>query len=135
MKASIRRLVRARAGRRCEYCRLHEDDLPLFPFHIEHILPKKHGGTDNPKSLGWSCHYCNLAKSSNLSGRDVETGRIVVLFNPRRQRWRRHFAWDGTRLVGLTPCGRATIAVMNINKSHRIELRELLMDAGLFPPD
>ena len=134
MKASIRRRVRARANRRCEYCRLHEDDLPLFPFHIEHILPKKHGGTDDPKTLAWSCHYCNLAKSSNLSGRDKVTGRIVVLFNPRRQRWDRHFEWDGASLVGRTPCGRATIAVMNINMAHRVEMRELLIEAGLFPP-
>lgn len=112
MKASTRALVRSRAARRCEYCRLHEDDLPLYAFHIEHILPKKHGGTDAPKLLAWSCQYCNLAKSSNLSGRDTVTGRIVVLFNPRRQRWQRHFTWDGPRLVGLTPCGRATIAVV-----------------------
>ena len=74
MKASIRALVRSRAARRCEYCRLHEDDLPLFSFHIEHILPKKHGGADDPKLLAWSCHFCNLAKSSNLSGRDTVTG-------------------------------------------------------------
>ncbi|OAI46735.1 hypothetical protein AYO44_10850 [Planctomycetaceae bacterium SCGC AG-212-F19] len=135
MKASTRALVRARAARRCEYCRLHEDDLPLFSFHIEHILPKKHGGTDDPRSLAWSCHHCNLAKSSNLSGRDTATGRIVVLFNPRRQRWHRHFAWDGPRLVGLTSCGRATIAVFNMNVAHRIDLRQLLIEAGLFPPD
>ena len=135
MKAAIRALVRARAGQHCEYCRLHESDLPLFPFHIEHIVPKKHGGTDDPKSLAWSCHYCNLSKSSNLSGRDPETCRIVVLYNPRRQRWERHFAWDGPVLVGLTPCGRATIAVMNTNVRHRIGLRELLMEAGRFPPD
>ncbi len=135
MKASTRSLVRSRAGRRCEYCRLHESDLPLFPFHIEHILPKKHGGTDDPRMLAWSCHHCNLAKSSNLSGRDSVTGRIVVLFNPRRQRWKRHFAWDGPRLVGLTPCGRATIAVLNVNAAHRIGLRELLIEAGRFPPD
>jgi hypothetical protein len=135
MKASVRALVRSRAGRRCEYCRLHEDDLPLFSFHIEHILPKKHGGTDDPKLLAWSCHFCNLAKSSNLSGRDSLTGRIVVLFNPRRQRWHRQFEWDGPRLVGLTPCGRATIAVLNINAAHRIDLREFLIEAGLFPPD
>jgi hypothetical protein len=135
MKASIRALVRSRARRRCEYCRLHEDDLPAFPFHVEHILPIKHGGTDDPKTLAWSCHYCNLAKSSNLSGRDVETGRIVQLFNPRRQRWKRHFTWDGAVLTGLTPRGRATIAVMNINTPHRIDLRELLIEAGLFPAD
>jgi hypothetical protein len=94
MKRSLRALVRLRADRRCEYCRLHEDDLPLFAFHVEHIVPKKHGGTDDPGGLAWACHYCNLAKSSNLSGRDALTGRIVRLFNPRRQRWRRHFAWD-----------------------------------------
>ena len=135
MKRSTRVLVRARAERRCEYCRLHEDDLPLFTFHIEHILPKKHGGTDDPTHLAWSCLHCNLAKSSNLSGRDPLTGRIVVLFNPRRQRWKRHFEWDGPRLVGLTPCGRVTIGVLNINAAHRIDLRELLIEAGLFQPE
>jgi len=135
MKRSLLAMARARAGQRCEYCRLHESDLPLFPFHIEHIVPKKHGGKDEPKSLDWSCHYCNLAKSSNLSGRDSETGRIVTLFNPRRQRWTRHFVWEGPLLIGLTPCGRATLAVMNINAAHRVELREMLIEAELFPPD
>jgi hypothetical protein len=62
------------------------------------------------------------------------TGRVVVLFNPRRQRWSRHFEWEGARLVGLTPCGRATIDVLNINARHRIELRELLILGGVFPP-
>jgi hypothetical protein len=135
MKATTRALVRSRAGQRCEYCRLHETDLPLFSFHVEHILPKKHGGTDDLKTLAWSCQYCNLAKSSNLSGRDSVTGRIVVLFNPRRQRWHRHFDWLGPRLVGLTPCGRATISVLNMNAAHRIELRALLIGTRRFPPD
>lgn len=108
----------------------------MIPFHIEHILPKKHGGTDDPKMLAWSCNYCNLCKSSNLSGRDVMTGRITVLFNPRRQSWKRHFSSEGPQLlVGLISCGRATIAVMNINAKHRIELRKLLMAAGSFPPE
>jgi len=135
MKKPTRALVRSRAARRCEYCRLHEDDLPLFSFHVEHVLPKKHGGTDDPKLLAWSCQYCNLAKSSNLSGRDAVTGRIVVLFNPRRQRWQRHFAWEGPVLVGLTPCGRATIAVLNMNVPHRIDLRALLIETERFPPE
>ena len=135
MRESLRAFVRLRARRRCEYCRFHEDDLPMWSFHVEHILPRKHGGIDDPDQLAWSCHYCNLAKSSNLSGRDPETGRIVVLFNPRRQRWVRHFAWEGSYLVGLTPCGRATIAVLNINAPLRIDIRNLLIEAGLFPPE
>jgi len=135
MRALVRRLVRQRAANRCEYCPLHENDSPLFPFHIEHILPIKHGGTDNPRQLAWACIHCNLAKSSNLSGRDPATRRIVVLFNPRRQKWRRHFQWSGPRLLGLTACGRATIAVMNINAKRRIELRRLLIEAKRFRTD
>ena len=135
MRRSVRLLVQRRAGSRCEYCKLHERDQPLLAFHIEHIIPKKHHGSDEPDNLAWSCHDCNLAKSSNLSGIDETTGRVVVLFNPRRNRWGRHFAWIGAELLGTTPCGRATIDVLNINAPHRVDLRELLIIAGVFPPD
>lgn len=134
MKASLRAQVRARAGRRCEYCRLHEDDLPFWPFHAEHVIARKHGGTDAPGNLAWSCHHCNLAKSSNLSGRDPKTGKIVPLFHPRTQRWSRHFRWDGPRCVGRTASGRATVAVLNMNVSHRVSLRRMLIRDALFPP-
>lgn len=85
MKQAVRTFVRLRAGKRCEYCQLHESDQPLLSFHIEHIVARKHHGDDDPKNLAWSCLECKLSKSSNLSGRDMVTGRIVVLFNPRRQ--------------------------------------------------
>ncbi len=62
----------------------------------------------------WSCQYWNLSKSSNLTGRDPITRRAVLLFNARRQRWSRHFLWDGPVLVGRTGHGRATIDVLNI---------------------
>lgn len=124
-----------RAGRRCEYCQLHESDQPLLSFHTEHIIAKKHHGSDDSDNLAWACLECNAAKSSNLSGRDMVTGRVVLLFNPRRQRWKRHFAWTGALLSGLTPCGRATLDVLNINAPHRTELRELLIVAGVFPPE
>jgi hypothetical protein len=135
MKRSVRRFVRLRAGQRCEYCRLHETDQPLLPFHLEHIVAKKHHGSDATNNLAWACLECNVAKSSNLSGRDMLTGRVVVLFNPRRQRWHRHFTWQAAWLVGLTPCGRATIDVLEMNAAHRVELRELLIEAGTFPPE
>jgi hypothetical protein len=35
----------------------------------------------------------------------------------------------------LTACGRATIDVLNINAPYRIDLRELLIIAGRFPPE
>jgi hypothetical protein len=37
-------------------------------------------------------------------------------------------------LVGLTPTGRATIAVLEINLEYRVHFRQALIDEGLFPP-
>jgi hypothetical protein len=48
MNSALRALVRERAGRRCEYCRLHEDDADFLTFHVEHVVAKQHGGTDDP---------------------------------------------------------------------------------------
>jgi hypothetical protein len=41
MKPSLRAFVRKRAGRRCEYCQLHEDDDDFFSFHVEHVIAKR----------------------------------------------------------------------------------------------
>ena len=131
MNAALRRFVQARAASRCEYCRIHEDD-EVFTFHVEHIIAKKHDGSNEPANLAWSCHSCNLAKSSNLSG--WLHGEVVTLFHPRRQNWKRHFWWDGPRLVGRTKCGRATIRVLNINAEDRVDLRRILIALGGFPP-
>jgi hypothetical protein len=37
MDAATQEAVRRRAGHRCEYCRVHQFDDPLFPFHVEHM--------------------------------------------------------------------------------------------------
>jgi hypothetical protein len=131
MNARTRRLVQARAGSRCEYCRIHENDEP-YAFHLEHIVAKKHGGSDALRNLAWSCQSCNLAKSVSLSG--WLRGQVVPLFHPRRQNWQRHFQWNGPRLVGKTKCGRATVRVLNINAEDRVDLRRLLISLGDFPP-
>jgi len=95
MATSLRNRIRMRAENRCEYCRISQEDVPHFPFHIEHIIARKHFGTNHTSNLCWSCQLCNLFKSSNLSGVDRATGRVVRLFHPRRQKWKRHFAWNG----------------------------------------
>jgi hypothetical protein len=128
MKRSLRQFVRDRAQRRCEYCHIPDSAAPAAAFHAEHVIAKQHRGADGPKNRAWSCHRCNLKKGPNLSGRDPLTGSIVLLFNPRRQRWRRHFQWAGAILVGRTRTGRATIDVLGINEPHRVELRQALLD-------
>ena len=132
MNAATRRLVRRRAGNRCEYCRMHQDDDPLLSFHVEHVIAKQHRGTDHPSNLAWSCNKCNRAKGPNLSGRIND--ETVPLFHPRRQKWARHFRWVGPKVVGKTKTGKVTVLVLNLNAGERIILRETLIAAGMFPP-
>jgi hypothetical protein len=134
MDESTREQVRRRAGQRCEYCRLHEDDDLLFAFHVEHIIARQHGGTDSPSNLALSCHQDNLHKGPNLTGIDPVSKKLTRLFNPRRHKWSRHFRWDGSILVGRTAIGRTTVAVLGMNSPHRITLREALIVAGRVPP-
>jgi hypothetical protein len=133
MDAALRALVRERAGRRCEYCRLHEDDADFLAFHIEHIIARQHGGTDDPDGLCYACSECNWAKGPNLAG--LLDGKLYPLFNPRAQSWKRHFRWHHTTWVGKTKTGIVTVRVLNINEPSRVMLCENLFFEGRFPPD
>jgi len=122
----IRKRVRERAGRLCEYCRIEEVQQPVVPHHVEHIIPRKHGGGNEQENLAFACYYCNLHKASNLTRIDPQTNAIVVLFNPRTQTWQEEFAMSGPIVVGLTPCGRATVRVLAMNDRERIDIRSVL---------
>ncbi len=123
MTEKVRRKVRERAGNRCEYCGLNQEDSPLASLHIEHIRPKKHGGTDDETNLCLACIDCNLRKGANLTGIDPDTDAITELFHPRRDMWRDHFEWQGIRIIGRSPIGRATVVVLNLNSEDRLALR------------
>jgi hypothetical protein len=91
MSATLERLVWKRAGGRCEYCVLPQKFHPQ-PFHIDHIRAKQHGGKGAAINLCLACAWCNAHKGPNLSSVDPETDTVVVLFNPRVNRWKDHFA-------------------------------------------
>jgi putative hemolysin len=132
MDAGTRRQVRQRAGERCEYCRL-PDSADEWPFHVDHIIARVHGGTNDLSNLSWSCTQCNLHKSSNIASVDAESGHRVDLFHPRSDVWSDHFVIqsDG-RIDGLTPTGRATARLLDMNGSPQLELRRELIDLGEF---
>jgi hypothetical protein len=134
MDGALRSTVRRRARGRCEYCLLSEADAPVTPFQVEHIVAPQHGGPTRLSNLALACHHCNLHKGTNLSGIDPRTRKAVRLFRPRRMKWVRHFRWDGALLIGRTPTGRATIAVLEMNHENPINLRQALIEAGAFPP-
>ena len=133
MDEALERLIWERAGGRCEYCQLSELDLPL-PLEIDHIVARQHGGRLIAGNLALACFACNHHKGPNLAGIDPLTKRLVRLFHPRRHSWQYHFRWEGPELVGRTAIGRATVVVLAINLPHRVELREALMEEGVFPP-
>jgi 5-methylcytosine-specific restriction endonuclease McrA len=115
--------VRKRAENTCEYCRLNQDDSPLAALHVEHIIPKSHGGTDDMDNLALACIDCNLHKGTNLTGIDPETNRVTALFHPRKHKWDDHFEWRGVYLLGKTSIGRTTVRVLNMNSDDQIALR------------
>lgn len=129
MDANTRQLVRRRAGDVCEYCRIPQEATPLIPFHIEHIVAKQHGGEDDPSRLALACR-CNAYKGPNLTSIDPHSGDVVSLFDPRQDTWKDHFIFRGGAIVGLTPTGRATVRLLNMNDPRRVDLRDEWLAEG-----
>jgi 5-methylcytosine-specific restriction endonuclease McrA len=75
MHAAVRELVRRRAGNRCEYCLLKQEHLPFATFHVEHVIPRTHGGDDAPANLALACDQCHAHKGTNLTGIDPKSAR------------------------------------------------------------
>ncbi len=133
MDASTRRLVRDRAANRCEYCLLPQSAAPFARFHVEHIRSRQHRGGDEEGNLCLACQHCNIHKGTNLGAFDPDTDERVWIFNPREQQWHEHFQLDGTRIIGLTPVGRATAQLLQMNAEERIKIRKELIAGGEFP--
>lgn len=128
----VRRLVQERAQGRCEYCLIHEADM-YYPHEADHVIAEKHGGATSLENLAWACFYCNRFKGSDLASVDPETQKIVFLFNPREQSWKRHFRFNGGRIEGITASGRATVALLHLNDVERVAYRLGLIEIGHYP--
>lgn len=97
-------------------------------------MPRDARGPTTADNLALACVYCSLRKEARPSATDPETGRTVPLFNPRRQRWARHFRWNGVRVVGITATGRATVAALLFNRPLILSIREEEAARGRHPP-
>jgi hypothetical protein len=131
----LRERVARAAGHRCGYC-LTPESIAGFRLSIEHIIPEARGGLTVEENLWLACHACNEFKGARIHGKDPTTGRRARLWNPRRQRWNEHFSWseDGTEMIGRTPCGRATVAVLQLNRPELVGARSLWVQVGWWPP-
>lgn len=131
----LRRQVAERADQRCEYC--HSSELVTGgPFHIDHVRPEVLGGATEVENLAYACARCNLHKGQRTRSHDPVSGRSAPLFNPRKQRWARHFIWspDGTRVIGRTRTGRSTVIALQMNHPIIVRARSLWVSCGIHPP-
>ena len=134
--AELRRLVAARANQLCEYCLLHEEDT-YFGCEVDHVVSRKHGGLTEEDNLAYACALCNRNKGSDIASLDPDTGELVRLYNPRRDRWVDHFqlADDGFTINPLTPAGRVTVRLLGLSHHDRLLERMQLRELGRYPPE
>jgi HNH endonuclease len=138
--SAVRRAVRERAGGRCEYCHSPEW-VCAARFTLDHLLPRSHGGTDEPHNLALACRRCNERRYNFTTGIDPATQQEIPLFHPVQDVWAEHFAWtlDGQWIVGETVIGRATVERLNLNDEHHDNgfiraSRALWVRGGWHPP-
>jgi hypothetical protein len=104
-------------------------------FHIEHVLPRSAGGTNEANNLALACPSCNLHKSDRTVVSSASASESVALFNPRADRWSDHFEWDECVIIGKTPIGMATIDALKLNDERRQKIRQAERLFDLFPPE
>jgi hypothetical protein len=129
-----REFVTERAGARCEYCRAPQV-ITGATYHIEHIVPSCLGGAGHPSNYALCCMTCNGHKADHITGIDPKNGGEIPLFNPRRDRWERHFrfSYGSLEIKGTTAKGRATVERLLMNERKQREARALWVELDLFP--
>jgi hypothetical protein len=131
--ALLQRLVVQRADGRCEYCQLSQVGQEAR-FHVDHVVPVARGGPTVEENLALACVSCSLRKAARQRAIDPQTGAEAALFNPRVDQWTKHFCWDGVKISGLTPTGRATVTALKMNRALILAIRKEEALRGRHPP-
>jgi len=99
-------------------------------------LPLSKSGKNTLDNLALSCQGCNNHKYNKVDAVDSVSGNTVPLFNPRKQDWLEHFAWneDFSLIIGITAAGRATVEALKLNRKNLVNLRKVLYEVGEHPP-
>lgn len=135
ISVELRQLLEEADDGQCVYCQTTEHNSGQA-LTIDHCTPRAKGGETTFANCCRACRRCNEAKSDQLIAIDPLTAEYVPLYHPRQQRWSEHFVWDqhGTRLLGLTSVGRATIIALDMNNELIVFARQRWVNAGWHPP-
>jgi hypothetical protein len=133
---ALKQLVFDRARGMCEYCR-SQAKFAVDPLVIDHIQPVSRDGKTISENLALACQTYNNYKYTKTEAPDPVTIQSVSLFHPRQMVWQEHFTWneDATQMLGITPTGRATIALFQTNREGVVNVRRVLAIMGYHPPD
>ena len=132
LSAELRETIRRRADSVCEYCRLPAY-ASVLPHQIDHIIGRQHHGTDDIDNLCLCCIRCNLKKGPNIASIDPNTRLVTALYHPRQHVWGQHFRTLEARILGLTPEGRTSVDLLDMNGEDRVQLRYALIRRGWSP--
>lgn len=132
---ALREEVILRASHCCEYCKSQDKYSPTS-FTIDHIIPESLDGDSDSANLAYACFLCNRLKSNKIKVFDDLSEKWVPLYNPRRDNWNDHFAWneDATLIIGTTIIGRCTVKELKLNREKLIEYRNCIIPFGAHPP-
>jgi HNH endonuclease len=128
---NMRKIVRNRALRCCEYCLVDEDTV-FLSHEIDHIISLKHGGLNTIKNLALACALCNRYKGTDVGS--IFQGQFLRFFNPRIDIWTEHFRLDGAFIQPLTPMGEITAKILGLNNVDRIIERQIYIESKMYPP-
>jgi HNH endonuclease len=131
----LKNQVFERAKGICEYCYSQVKFSPNN-FEIEHIVPVSREGATTAENLALACPSCNSYKSNKIEAIDPISNQAAALFHPRQMQWSDHFTWsdDTTLMIGESPTGRATVALLQTNRAGVVNLRRILHEREQHPP-
>jgi 5-methylcytosine-specific restriction endonuclease McrA len=121
----VRAYLLEKWGRRCAYC-----GTTNVPFELDHIVPRRRGGSNRVTNLALCCHSCNQAKGDRTAAEfghpDVQTQARAPLRDAavNATRWRLYERLKATNLpieVGTGGRTRYNRARLDLLKAHWID--------------
>jgi len=107
----------------------------MYALQIDHIIPEKQGGPTILQNLALACRTCNQYKGYSVVKHYFESGKTILLFNPRKESWKDHFKLENTGIIAsISETGQATIDVLMLNETIRVEGRLLLINNDIIVP-
>jgi hypothetical protein len=134
ISVKVQRLIRTISNGCCEYCQAPAEYSAAF-YHFDHILPAVKGGKSTFSNIAYSCAGCNGYKSDKTHFLDPLTHQITKLYHPKKDKWDEHFQWnnDYLSIEGISPIGRTTVALLQLNREGLRNLRQILILVGAHP--